>query len=514
VLDVDHPAGISIDADSTLDLTDNALIVDYGPSTGNPAVGVEDLIGRGYNEGDWLGTGITSSSAAEDTEAVALATGDNNPESEFALVVAFGTAQGGELFAGQDVDATSVVVKFTRRLDFDLDGAVTYGDLSVFNANYGAATTWSHGDLNYDGASNFDDLSVFNTLYEPTPPPAAPAFVDAGASGSQITVTWDAVADATSYDIYRIAGAGPIPANAPPYRTDLLGTQFIDAGLPANGMYTYAVKAASAAGDGALSDVATAASAPAPPTNVLATAVSDSQVNVDWDDAGSGVTYDVYRGTFASFTLDDSSLIAVGLSDNVYADTSVVGSTDYFYAVVAVGAYGTTSSAASPAAGAVTTLAPAPSAPTGLSALAGVGTISLTWTAVTGAASYNVYRAPGETPFGTTPDGNVTTTTYADGSLPPGTTYRYAVSAVNAQGTEARAAAQPPPPRRRRRAARRVCRRRRSPATASSCSGRTARTRTATAWSERRSRRMRARLTSGCRWGKLAPAARRSGMGA
>jgi hypothetical protein len=79
---------------------------------------------------------------------------------------------------------------------------------------------------------------------------------------------------------------------------------------------------------------------------------------------------------------------------------------------------------------------PAPAAPTNLSASAGNGQASLTWTAASGATSYNVYR-------GTTMNGestaaiatNVSGTTFTNTGLTNGTTYYYKVAAVGTGGT-------------------------------------------------------------------------------
>ena len=74
-----------------------------------------------------------------------------------------------------------------------------------------------------------------------------------------------------------------------------------------------------------------------------------------------------------------------------------------------------------------------PSAPTGLAATAGNQQVNLTWTASSGATSYNVKR-------GTASGGPYTTisspgtTSYADSSVTNGTTYYYVVSAVNSGG--------------------------------------------------------------------------------
>ncbi|HEY0697740.1 MAG TPA: PHB depolymerase family esterase, partial [Micromonospora sp.] len=73
-----------------------------------------------------------------------------------------------------------------------------------------------------------------------------------------------------------------------------------------------------------------------------------------------------------------------------------------------------------------------PAAPTGL-AVTGTTTssISLSWNAVTGAAGYHVYR--GGSRVTSSP---VAGTSYTDSGLASGTTYSYAVSAVNSSGAE------------------------------------------------------------------------------
>ncbi len=76
-----------------------------------------------------------------------------------------------------------------------------------------------------------------------------------------------------------------------------------------------------------------------------------------------------------------------------------------------------------------------PAAPTGLTATAGNGSVSLNWTAVSGAASYNVYRSPVQG-GGYVPVGNAPGTTYTDSTTVNGTHYYYVVRAVDALGNE------------------------------------------------------------------------------
>ena len=75
----------------------------------------------------------------------------------------------------------------------------------------------------------------------------------------------------------------------------------------------------------------------------------------------------------------------------------------------------------------------APPAPTGLTATAGSSQVSLSWTASSGATSYNVKR--GNTPGGPYPTViSVTAASYVDTGLTNGMTYYYVVSALNATG--------------------------------------------------------------------------------
>jgi hypothetical protein len=158
---VSRPSALTIAPGATLDLTNNDLILDY--SGASPIADIEALVASGYNgTGDWAGDGITSSVAAVDGNYV-LAIADNAT-----LAAPFGTAQGGSLFAGVDVDLTTILVRFTHRADINLDGVITPDDSAIFGGNYdeNQPAVWATGDMNYDGVFTPDDAAIFGGAYD------------------------------------------------------------------------------------------------------------------------------------------------------------------------------------------------------------------------------------------------------------------------------------------------------------------------------------------------------------
>lgn len=81
-----------------------------------------------------------------------------------------------------------------------------------------------------------------------------------------------------------------------------------------------------------------------------------------------------------------------------------------------------------------------PAAPAGLTATAGNAKVELSWTASSGATSYNVKRATTSGGPYTTVAAGVTATSYTNTGLANGTTYYYVVSAVNSAGESANSA--------------------------------------------------------------------------
>ncbi|HEX5457900.1 MAG TPA: fibronectin type III domain-containing protein [Candidatus Nitrosotalea sp.] len=185
--------------------------------------------------------------------------------------------------------------------------------------------------------------------------------------------------------------------------------------------------------------------APQPPTNLSATATSQSQIDLSWsapgNDGGSTITgYQIERSTDAGATWNVLTSYT-GSSSTVYSDTGLSADTSYAYRVSAINSVGTSSpsNVASATTGVVSTV---PQTPTGLAATATSSSqINLSWTAPTdnGGSQITGYQIERSQDNGTTWSDLVsntgsTSTTYSDSGLNPSTTYTYRVSAINSVG--------------------------------------------------------------------------------
>ncbi len=176
------------------------------------------------------------------------------------------------------------------------------------------------------------------------------------------------------------------------------------------------------------------ASVPSGPTGLTATPGSGS-VGLRWtaSTSGSPTSYTIYRGT-AEDGEQNTPIATVSGTTTSYTDTGLSNGKTYWYQVAANNSVGVSPNSNEvsvvPAAGATP-----PSAPTGLTATAGNGSVGLTWGASTGATSYSVYRGTAPGAEGATAVGTTTSTSFTDSGLTNGTAYYYKVTASNSAGT-------------------------------------------------------------------------------
>lgn len=184
-----------------------------------------------------------------------------------------------------------------------------------------------------------------------------------------------------------------------------------------------------ACGGGGGSDSAPApVTRPAAPT-AMTVAAGNNQVTVSWGAVTGATSYNVYRSTTAG---EQGSRVGTS-SATSYVDTTAVNGTTYLYQVTAVNAGGEGSPSAQSAGVTPTFAATVPATPSGVTATRATGQVTVTWAAVSGATSYNIYRSTAQAAQGTL-IGSTTTLSFVDTTVVNGTSYYYQVTAVNAAG--------------------------------------------------------------------------------
>ena len=167
--------------------------------------------------------------------------------------------------------------------------------------------------------------------------------------------------------------------------------------------------------------------APPAPVDITATGGS-SQVSLQWTASAGATGYEVFRSTTAgtSGTLLGAAPTTATTS---FTDNGLINGTTYYYTVTAKN--GSDSSTPS-----IQISATPLAAPANLVALTGNSQVSLTWSAVTGAASYRLYRSTSAGTFNyTTSVASTTATSFTDTGLTNNTTYYYVVRAASANAS-------------------------------------------------------------------------------
>ena len=306
---------------------------------------------------------------------------------------------------------------------WQINGVGQINPSGLYSANGGAGTAQIKFSAS-TGANAQANITV-------NAPPAAPTNLQASVQNGQVNLQWNTNSNNQTGFVVQY-----LPCCIPNPQWTTLATVASN-----NNNYTftppanigptieYQVYETNAAGNSPPSNAVTLTVPAAAPTGLSATA-GNGQISLSWTASLGAASYDIYRAT--SSGKEGNTPFATGVTALTYPDGNVTGGTTYYYEVAAVDAAGQ-----SPMSSEVSATPPQlPAAPTGLTATAGASNISLSWNAVSGATSYNIYR--GTSSGGETFDLNVASTSYNDIGLTASTTYYYQVTAVNSIGEGAK----------------------------------------------------------------------------
>jgi autotransporter-associated beta strand protein len=265
-----------------------------------------------------------------------------------------------------------------------------------------------------------------------TSAPAAPTGLAISSVGHQsVAMNWSASPGANFYTVYRSTlfdngGGASNVLGTIVLANNVTAPTYTDTSPTDGSIYSYSVSAASAGGISSGSTPAVAVPLPAPPASApgsLTGVFVSANIVLQWSPVSEAVGYIIRRATSPSgpFTL------VMSVTETRYTDAGLTPGTTYYYQVAAVNAAGVSANA-------TVTVVPAPVAPASLSAIPGNAQVTLSWTAVPGAAGYYLFsgmNSGGET---TLVAGNYSGTSYTNTGLINGTTYYYVVASTNANG--------------------------------------------------------------------------------
>nr|QNO53394.1 hypothetical protein JNHLJEBA_00004 [Methanosarcinales archaeon ANME-1 ERB6] len=459
-------------------------------SNNNPHISYFDDTNEDLKYAKWTGSAwsITTVDSTGDVgilNSIALDS-NNNPHISYSDYTNFDLKYAkwtGSAWSIKTVDSAGDVGYFTAiALDSNNNPHIGYFDYTNFDLKYAkwTGTAWSittvdsTGDVGMFSSIALDsngyphisygDYTNKDLKYAKLAPtvPSPPQNLQSTVSDGYVNLSWSAPSDdggsaITNYLIYR----GTTSEGETLLTTVGNVTTYNDTTVDSGQTFFYKVRAKNVAGEGPLSDEASATTptpspspevspppkpivtTPSAPQNLQATA-GDRYVNLSWsapsDDGGSTLTkYMIYRGTSSG---GEGPHAFVSAPTTSYNDTAVTNNQTYYYQVSAVNEVGegvkSNEASATPKRGVTM-----PSAPQKLRATAGDGYVNLSWSAPSddgGSAitEYKIYR--GTSPGGESPHAFVSanTTSYNDTAVTNNQTYYYQVSAVNLAGEGAK----------------------------------------------------------------------------
>ncbi|HJV35201.1 fibronectin type III domain-containing protein [Geomonas sp.] len=399
---VSAPTGVTLTIPAGTTLTD---------ASGNPVTGT-------------ISTSVSASAVASDLPHAAATLPTGNTLAAFADIT-LGTVK----HFSQPV---------TLAINVTASGAKTGDAVTVYSFD-STNNTWTFAgtyivDANGNVSPIVTHLSIWGVFKTATPPPVQPTGLTATAGDSQVTVSWNSVTGASSYNIYYGTAAGVTTAAT---KVSSSATSQLVTGLTDGTTYYFVVTALSANGESITSSEVSATPVLLPPVKPSGIIVSggDTQATVQWNSVTGATSYNIYYSTTSGQELSGTK-IAGAVSPQVV--TGLTNTTTYYFVVTAVNAAGESPVSSEKS------VTPQPNSPPGtptsvVTSSPSAGDAHITWTAVSGATSYNVYyvQAATQPAVATVLAGSkasVATATADITGLNSAQTYWFLVTAVNFAG--------------------------------------------------------------------------------
>ena len=315
--------------------------------------------------------------------------------------------------------------------------------LIVIAFGFGVVTSGCHSKVGEGTSGSASDERYFwgadgGEVVEPDPDPefglSAPAGVTAIPGDGMVSVSWQPVADADSYNVYWSFAAGGSAA-----RVSNVASPYVHRNIANNRYYFYRVSAQNEDGEGAKSIPVYAMpvrvqEVPAAPNGVTVRSGRES-VTIDWTLVAGASDYTIYYGKKSGVSKEafEGKIQYARPSQNI---SDLAGNTTYFFVVTASNYIGEGDASEE-----VSTLTLAndtsPESPVGLQATANDGSVDLQWGSVDGASGYRVYDSSDLTDQNYTDyqlASDLTDTNYSAANLTNDTEYHFVVTAFNAAG--------------------------------------------------------------------------------
>ncbi|WP_027086823.1 S-layer homology domain-containing protein [Cohnella panacarvi] len=329
---------------------------------------------------------------------------------------------GGAVAAGTMVELTTITPDAT--IYYTVDGTVPTSSSLVYTAPISVTSATTIKAI--AKAPGLGDSGVMSESYTILIP-GVPALVSTAAGDGQATVNWSAVSGATSYKVYQSTtsnsyGAAEATVSGSVYSATITG-------LTNGTVYYFKVSALIGSSESAKSNEVSATPQVAQPgAPVLQPATSgDTQISLTWSPAVGATGYKIFKSTTSgAYGLEDATVSGSVYSYNA---TGLTNGTTYYFVVKATNPGGDSAASNEVSATPVTV----PAAPTGVTAVAGNGQATVSFTAPANGESnithYVVTAMPGNISV-TGTDSSITVT-----GLSNGVAYTFTVQAVNSAGS-------------------------------------------------------------------------------